>query len=267
MWRPTERESNIYIADVHGRGERLRLTALQTVQHLGEGEPFQNLIRRLKARDFTAAAIDAPFSVPHKFLPLGSHEALLERVAKMERPKSRPFPSGQDFACGVLAGRPLLGNKPLRDTERLWRSKNINVRSTLWAGPRGGAAMTAACITLIQQTKCPVWPWQKHRSGGRGLLVEAFPAAQLRHWGMDYRKYDGSKDEAVAIRANVVGLLLEKTKIQVADSSLIEKMRGSADALDAVLCAFAAIAVSTDRIVFSASSMAPDDEGQIAVHD
>ena len=267
MWRPNERQSNIHIARVHSQPKQLFLTALYPVQQLGEGQPFENLISWLKARDFKAAAIDAPFSVPNKYLPLGGHRALLEQVARMECPKNRPFPSAQDFACGILAGRPLLGNKPLRETERFWRDKNINVRSTLSAGPRGGAAMTAACLTLLQQTECPVWPWHQHRLGESGLLVEAFPAAQLRHWGMELQKYDGNRGEAPVTRAKLVDLLLEKTKIEVADFSLIEKMKECADALDAVICAFAAIAVSTGRIVREPSSMASNDEGQIAVHD
>jgi len=257
-WRPNARESNIYIATVRAQPKGFLLSALQTVQQLGEGEPFQNLVTRLKARDFKAAAIDAPFSVPSKYLPLGGHKALLGQVGAMERPKDRPFPAGQDFACGVLAGRPLLGKKPLRETEKFWSDKKINVRSTLWAGPRGRAAMTAACLTLLQRAQCPIWPWDD--SEQVGLLVEAFPAAQLCHWGMEFQKYADNNE----MRVKLVDSFLQKTKIEVADHSLEKKMKDCADALDAVICAFAAIAVSTGR---ERSTMLSADEGQIAVHE
>jgi hypothetical protein len=151
-WR-TDRTSNVYIAKVHLREGRPALSTLQTVQELpGQGEPFQRLVKLLKA-----AAIDAPFSVPHEYLPPGGHKALLEQVASIGRPQHRPFPEAQDFVCCILAGRYLLSKKPLRESERAW-SKNINVRSALWAGPRGGAAMTAACLMLLHETQNPLWP-------------------------------------------------------------------------------------------------------------
>jgi hypothetical protein len=79
-WRANERESNIYIATVRAQPKGFLLTALQSVQQLGEGVPFQNLVTRLKARDFKAAAIDAPFSVPSKYLPLGATRRSLDKL-------------------------------------------------------------------------------------------------------------------------------------------------------------------------------------------
>lgn len=52
------------------------------------------------------------------------------------------------------------------------------------AGPRGGAAMTAACLKLLHEANCPIWPWQR---SARRLLAEAFPAAQLRHWQLPHQ--------------------------------------------------------------------------------
>ena len=237
------------------------LSELQIVQELpGREEPFQRLVRLLKAKDFNAAAIDAPFSVPCEYLPCGGHKALLEMVAGIERPKTWPFPAAQDFVCRILSGRDLLSKKPLRRSELAWRKKKINVRSTLWAGPRGGAAMTAACLTLLHQTQCPIWPW--HQADELGLLVEAFPAAQLCHWGMKHDRYDGDKQERPTNRARLVASLSEL--IEIPDDAHRKKMKQSADALDAVLCAFAAIAVSTGTL---AQLPVPSDEGQIAVHE
>lgn len=254
------RRSNVYIAEVRLRQGRPLLSTLQTVQKLpGQEQPFQRLVSLLKARDFNAAAIDAPFSVPCECLSCGGHKALLEQVAGIER-KNRPFPVARDFVCRILAGRKMSNKKPLRKTELAWSKKKINVRSTLWDGPRGGAAMTAACLTLLHYSQCPIWPW--HQASEPGLLVEAFPAAQLCHWGMEFEGYNGDSEKARLKRAKLVASLSEL--IEISDASLRKKIEESADALDAVLCAFAAIAVSTNRL--SRSSM-PSDEGEIAVHE
>jgi len=264
MWRSSERRSNIYVAEVHGAREALILQNLLTVQELpGHGDPFQRLVRRLKSADFEAAAIDAPFSIPSKYLPPGGHKALLKMVAEIQRPEAWPFPSAQDFACTVLAGRPILNKKPLRKTEAHW-SRKVNVRSTLWCGPRGGAAMTVACLTLLQESQRPIWPWCQHAPGNHGILIEAFPAAQLYHWGIASQKYDGEQKEASDTREMLIDQMTGKIQLP---RHLKDKMKQSADALDAVVCAFAAIAVSTDRVVPFLGSIKPDDEGHIAVHD
>jgi hypothetical protein len=262
-WR-ANRRSNVYIAEVRIQQGRHFLSTLQPIQALpGQQEPFQRLVSLLKARDFDAAAIDAPFSVPCEYLPCGGHKALFEQVAGIERPKNWPFPAAQDFVCRILSGRAMLSKKPLRESERAWSKKKINVRSTLWAGPRGGAAMTAACLTLLHQTQCPIWPW--HQANERGLLVEAFPAAQLCHWGMEFEGYDGDSPEALLKRATLVASLSKL--IEIPDSSLRKKMEQSADALDAVLCAFAAIAVTTGTLAQLPVPPDAPDEGQIAVHE
>jgi hypothetical protein len=259
MWHPNRR-SNVYIAEVSIKNGRPVLDTLRTVQELpGQEEPFQRLVTLLKARDFTAAAIDAPFSVPYKYLPSGGYQALLEQVAGIER-RNRPFPTAQDFVYRMLAGRTMLTKKPLRETESAWKKQRINVRSTLWAGPRGGAAMTAACLTLLYDSQCPIWPW--HQASECGLLVEAFPAAQLCHWGMEFEGYNGDRPEAHLKRTTLVTSVSEF--IDIPDGSFRKKLEQSADALDAVLCAFAALGVSTDRVF---RSPIKPGEGEIAVHE
>ncbi|MCI0355512.1 MAG: DUF429 domain-containing protein [Acidobacteria bacterium] len=262
MWGP-HRRSNVYIARIRVQQGRFLLSTLQTVQDLpGQTAPFQRLVDFLKRRKFTAAGIDAPFSVPGEYLPKGSHEALLKLVAELKAPKGWPFPAAQDFVCKVVSGRSLMSKKPLRKTEAAWKEKGLNVRSTLWAGPRGGAAMTAACLTLLHKAKCPVWPWDEaHQTG---LIIEAFPAAQLCHWGMKYEGYNGDSQESRSNRKTLVASLPEFVEIPEKDR---KKMKESADALDAVLCAFAAIAVSTGQLPASHSEQDSPDEGRIAVHD
>jgi hypothetical protein len=66
------------------------------------------------------------------------------------------------------------------------------------------------------------------------LLVEAFPAAQLCHWGMEFEGYNCDSPEAVLKRAMLVDSL--SGLIEIPDGSLRKKMGKSADAVDAVLC-------------------------------
>jgi hypothetical protein len=51
--------------------------------------------------------------------------------------------------------------------------------------------------------------------------------------------------------------------IKIPDDTLREEMEDSVDVLDAVLCAFAAIAVSTNQL---ARTSIPTEEGEIAVY-
>jgi hypothetical protein len=46
----------------------------------------------------------------------------------------------------------------MRLTEKYWQDKGVNVRSTMWAGPRGGAPFAVACMTLLARHDGPVWP-------------------------------------------------------------------------------------------------------------
>jgi hypothetical protein len=120
--------------------------------------------------------------------------------------------------------------------------------------------MTAACLMLLHETQNPLWPWEKPYEPG--LLVEAFPAAQLCHWGLKHQGYDGNKEGRQSNRERLVASVSKL--VDIPDISLRKKMEQCADALDAVLCTFAAIAVSTNRL--SRPAM-PSDEGEIAVHE
>jgi hypothetical protein len=128
----------------------------------------------------------------------------------------------------------------------------------LVGGPRPGAPMTSACLTLLREAECPIWPWDR---AGPGLLVEAFPAAQLCQWKVSHQGY--GKDDATAslTRKNLVSQLSKRIGL----SSFKGKLEESADALDAVLCAFAASGVTTDNLVRSPDADDPLDEGLIAV--
>jgi hypothetical protein len=274
MWGP-RRRSNVWIAEViEDRGAR-RLATVRRVQELpGEARPFARLAALLAAGGYDAAGIDAPFSVPAAFVH-GDHAATARAAAALAG--RRDFASGKELVR-LLAGRPpplTPEAKPLRETERYWarrrgpagRSRKVelplravNVRSTMWAGPRGGAPMTAACLTLLHTARRPVWPFSPPAPGlGLGFLVEAFPAAQLATWSLPFTGYGGVAGSEV--RRELVEGLERLVELGAARARLLE----SADALDAVLAAFAGRAVLRGLLVDPPRPIAAR-EGWIAVH-
>jgi hypothetical protein len=118
--------------------------------------------------------------------------------------------------------------------------------------------MTAACLYLLSKTGCPIWPWS---TDVPGLLAEAFPAAQLKHWKLPFQRYNHQDELGTANRKTIVAFL-ESRWLELGEFK--QKLLDSADAIDAVLCAFAAKAVSEGELATQAEVF--DDEGQIAVH-
>ena len=94
------------------------------------------------------------------------------------------------------------------------------------------------------------------------MLVEAFPAAQLKAWGLPNANY--ADDEGRPVRAKIVTHLEEKKHLMIDPADRREMLR-SADALDAVLAAFGARAAANRTLKLPK----PDNwkaEGAIAVH-
>ncbi|MFI5299737.1 MAG: DUF429 domain-containing protein [Polyangiales bacterium] len=233
----------------------MTLAALDPVQALpGTGHPFDNLVSLLRFGGFDGAGVDASFLIQRQFTARG-HAALLSAVAALPL-NGRPFPEAKQFVAAVAGYLPPLNPpKPMRATELVW---GVSARSTLWAGARGGAAMTAACLMLLARTGSAAWPWTW--SGSR-LLVEAFPAAQLRHWNLPHVKYNGADPIAAANRAVIVRALGARLSL----GHHLPRVLGNADALDAVLCAFAARAACSGTVV-KAPGAGSQVEGWIAVH-
>ena len=232
-WRPRCHKPTVWIATVED-GKVPRLTDVIPVQSLtGDGSPFDRLVTLLHSGKFRAAGIDAPFAIPVKYLPAGGHRELLDRIRRVQPAVDRPFASGAALIELAAAISMLDQKKPYRETEKLWIERGVNTRSALWNGPRGGAAFTAACLTLLARSERPVWPWKC----GPGMLVEAFPAAQLRSWGLPHSGY--SKPEQNGVRADILDGLAKH--IQVSESQRVSLME-SPDALDSVISSFAAIA-------------------------
>jgi hypothetical protein len=252
-WKAACSKPTVWIATL----EAFRLTDLRPVQDLpGDEAPFDRLVNLLHEGRFRAAAIDAPFSLPEAHMPAGGHPDLLKRIATMPTADDRPFPRGQailDLAQGIRAFD--TGIKVWRETER---TCGALARSTLWNGARPGAPFTAACLTLLSRAQRPIWPWKD----GPGMLVEAFPAAQLRAWELPNANY--SEPEERPLRAKIIATLEQRQHLDIAPS-FRKTMLASPDALDAVIAAFAGRAAANRQL----RHVKPPTwklEGAIAVH-
>ncbi len=235
-WRIRCSRPTVWIATVEVTG-RPRLVDVVPVQALtGTGEPFGRLVALLRSGDHVAAGIDAPFCLPARHMPPGGHAALLGAVASLPAAADRPFPSGASLVKLAAAIASLERAKPLRDTEMEWSSRGVNTRSTLWNGPRGGAPFTAACLALLARTGRPVWPW----TNGPGMLVESFPAAQLKAWSLPHTGYAAPDQRAV--RERILGGMHQHIELEAAQAA---RLLDCPDALDAVLAAFGAISAFT----------------------
>jgi hypothetical protein len=271
-WKPNCRNPTVWIAVLEG----FRLSDLVPVQSLpGDGPPFERLVALLAEGRFRAAAIDAPFGVPAAHTPGGSHRRLLEEVGAMAPAPDRPFPTGEALYRLAQSVAPFDPNrKQLRETER---DCGARARSTLWHGKdadgrtgRPGTPFTIACLFLLARSGRPLWPWRDEA----GMLVEAFPAAQLKAWGLPAAGY-GPPDRSEAspatiaarraLRRDMLKAVMAHTRFEVSREHA-RLMQDSADALDAFIAAFAGRAAANRQLRF-APSAAWRIEGAIAVHD
>lgn len=250
-WRPVCSRPTVWIAAL----EAFRLVDLRPVQKLdGGGHPFDNLVALLREGRYRAAAIDAPFCLPDAHMPPGGHAQLLKDVAQMPPAEDRPFPRGADLVAYAETHAPLASPKPTRLAERQYNA----TRSTLWNGSRPGAPFAAACLTLLARAQRPVWPWKD----APGMLVEAFPAAQLRVWGLPHTNY--ADEEGRPVRARILAHLEDKQHLTI-DPACRRDLLKSADALDALLAAFGARAAA-NRTLNLPRPANWKREGAIAVH-
>ena len=229
----------------------------------GNKHPFERLACFLRSGEYEAAAIDAPFSIPMDFTGGSDHASLLQLVESIPL-RGRPFPKGREFVEKVTGREPPLDpKKPLRVTEAYWKARGCNIRSALWTGARPGAPMAAACMALLAKAKRPIW--RRDRPPQKGLLVEAFPAAQLRHWRLPHQQYDNGKKNATLKRRNRK-TIADGISSRMGLGQLPQVVRKNPDALDAVICAFAAIAVTMGKVAVPPCA-ASEVEGWIAVHE
>jgi Protein of unknown function (DUF429) len=260
QWRPGRAASAVWIAQIAAVRSGLALRGVCRVQDLpGDETPFHRLVRFLKETEFAVAGIDAPLAPPAGYFP-GDRQALLASLHALPC-GLRPFPTGEQLVRLLAPALAPRGKHVHRATEQLWRRRGINVRSVLWNGPRGGAPFAAACWTLVAASGIAVWPWS---DAGARVLAETFPAAQLRTWGLPWYGYNGDTAEARRRRRTIVREVIERSGLAVPDHAR-RLLAASADALDSVLCALAARALSTNALA-EAPTEAAADEGWIVVH-
>ena len=241
-WKGGRRNSSVWIASGSADGPRLCIDDLRPVQKLeGQGAPFERLIALLAAEPDATAAIAAPFSLPRRY---AASAALLWAEAASLAPPGRPFGSGADLIATLAPDGGPNGLKLYRACEAGWRRKRLEVRSTLWSGPGQGAAAALACMTLLHRHRGPIWPFRPDGDGA--LLVEALPAAQLSAWGLDATGYTGSKPRAAAVRLKILQALAQDHGLRAADD-VLRRCAESADALDAVICVYAARTMAEGR--------------------
>jgi len=259
-WRVDCSTSNVWVCRIKcGRDPRPQVIELRPVQHLpGKGPPFRRLADILAGRQFSAAAIDAPFSLPWRHVPKEGWLKLLELVDELPCSPA-PFPSGPSLIALAQTVSDLQCQKPLRLTEQLWSDRRINVRSTLWWKPRGGAPFAAACIKLLATAEFPpCWPWSGQTEG---LIVEAFPAAQLWSWKLPSQRYDGRG--GIEVRQEIIRGLEHRVNLGAFRKAAEE----TADALDAVIASFAAVAAYRgEAIQPTGNAVSVAREGWISVH-
>ncbi len=260
-WRAANANPNVWVCRIKcGSHQKPQVTELRPVQDLeGTGSPFQRLAHILAARQFSAAAIDAPFSLPSRYVPADGWPELLELVDALAFDAAASFPSGPSLIALAETVASLDRLKPLRCTEKWWSDRQINVRSTLWWKPRGGAPFAAACMKLLATAGMPpCWPWSAKTEG---LIAEAFPAAQLRSWGLPFKKYDGINGSDMRQQ------IIQGLEPRVRFDGFRKLAEESADALDAVISSFAALAVFRDNAIRpDADDAIVWREGWIAVH-
>ena len=98
----------------------------------------------------------------------------------------------------------------------------------------------------------PCWPWSGQTEG---LVLEAFPAAQLWSWKLPLQKYDGR--DGISVRQEIIRGLESRINF----GGFRKAVEETADALDAVISSFAAIAAVRGK------ATQPDGDGAIVARE
>jgi predicted nuclease with RNAse H fold len=77
------------------------------------------------------------------------------------------------------------------------------------------------------------------RAGG-GRVVEVYPAAALKHWGLPHQGYKKNKEEATIVRSQALDRLRANLPTLILDGDGLDRCRRSDDAFDALICALVA---------------------------
>jgi len=171
-------------------------------------------------READVVGVDAPLGWPDPFVEaVGLHH------------RGLPWPMADD----PVAQRRLLSK---RATDRFVRLRTGTDPLSVSADRIGAVAMRAA---RLQTLWAEGWNGPADR-GGSGRLVETYPAAALRQWGLVHRRYKG-RDRADARTALVETLLAAAPWLDCAGAAGVA-CRSSDHSLDALVSALVALAAS-----------------------
>jgi predicted nuclease with RNAse H fold len=178
------------------------------------------LLELVRDPSTTRVAIDAPFGWPLEFV-----EALVAYRDRTEWP--------------IDDMRALWFRETDREVKRVTGQKALSV-STEWI-----VYPAMRCARLLSQLAAEGWDIDR---SGIGRVLEVYPAAAMRQWGLDPRKYKGDDPPNVARRRELIEQLLAKvgTRLQV-PARFVELCEADDDQFDALICALTSRAVELGR--------------------
>jgi predicted nuclease with RNAse H fold len=177
------------------------------VQAVAVGADDPVLVEEITASD--KAGIDCPLGWPRRFV---------EFVAQHQ--------AGAFVAPAEVAGKDWRRQLALRETDLVIRSATGLIPLSVAADRIGLAAMRCAGLLARLAAGAPV-----DRSGA-GVVVEVYPAAALKQWGLTYRRYKGTANTTV--RHQLVDTLTAAAPwLRLGDHA--QACRRSDHALDAVI--------------------------------
>jgi predicted RNase H-like nuclease len=164
-----------------------------------------------------------------------------------------PFGWPQPFVDAVAAhanaaawpGRGQLGSSHRRSLRYRLTDEIVHQHIGIWplsvSTDRIGvtAMRCAALLDALAAAGHPV-----DRAGG-GQVVEVYPAAALKHWGLPHQGY--KKAEGAIVRGQALDQLLAMLPTLILDRDAMNRCRHSDDAFDALICALVARAAGLGR--------------------
>jgi len=175
------------------------------------------------ARDVRVIGVDSPLGWPTAFTQaMEAHSAL----------RTWPWPTEREALTR-------------RDTDRDVRQRGLGIPLSVSADRLGSVAMR--CALLQQRWGTEVWGLPAPRDGS-GPLVETYPAAAFKAWGIQCDKYKDRANPARAttVRARIVADIQSELGEWLDLKDVTARCVGSDHVLDALMCALVAIASKTD---------------------
>ncbi len=128
-----------------------------------------------------------------------------------------------------------------RETDRAVRQATARSPLSVSADRLGSVAMRCALLQRLWAEQ--VWGGPAPRDGS-GRLVETYPAAALHAWAVECRRYKSRRHpaEAQAVRHRMVGAISDAVSPWLAVDPVGQRCIDSDHVLDALVCAFVAIA-------------------------